>query len=1350
MTQQTESVTADSFEVQDASGGSAGEVSNEMVPSKAELKHGGTGSGGTDAGNEAASDSVAADLSTDFDAPEPTNPSDVQNGTTVPKRSDQETTTSGESQKQSEELTTNSAPDTTTPSNDSTSNSLPSLNTTPAQFKSTPRATSKTPESPQKGRTLDESAAVQSSSHTASPNLMDDGSKSPPRGRVLDENDLDTESSSRRRNFSRNPNGSAPPRGGGFRNQPFTPPPGAGFDPNRMPPQPFAVPPPMSMYPPSFGAFMNPQSMGMPPPQYFDGYPPNMPYGGEGQPYPPPDAMNYGEMAPPPMDNYYGQDQDQQQEDYNEDYDNNYDNNYDTNYAAGGGPPPPPMDNYQDMGGDSGDYENEYYQDQHGGPGVPPPYMRGAPPPEPYYDEGDNGMQYGDQQQHPNMMGGAPPPPEEYGVPPPHDDYYGNMNGSPGGGAGGYYGAPHPSSYRSNGGGMPSDQQFHHELPPQSEHMMDYQPRPENIPHPSASISYRDFNPKFFQLAEEYLNTELYTNEPTKVAPRSKVMYTLYDQPTVWKKRRSTVTVNGHSIKYEDPTNPVFSTPSQPVDPRFTSESQEQYLNSLVIVCDIRFGIPSQIDPVQLNSRLIGGEKFPFCIVKGQNANDQQIKLKFSLYGQVDRVQNFSKKNDASNRLPFTLIRFTNVQEAKSAFEKVKHSTTNFSVKLDTTGFYLEQYLREAGYTNEDFDFENMDFHARRAHEFYKNRDQAAIDEHFGGPPESAGAGGEFSGERIVELFNDDTQELLYVPLRYLMNKYSVLSTTYPRKKVCMNHYQNGYCSYADRCFFAHLSEDFYYEYDHNRAQFLERSSPVYERGKRDFHAAPPTLENLSPPPPPSRPPGVARTISTTTEVKTVTVPCVRVLPTPNDASERELIHIFKSFSPVSAFQQDKEWYVEFADIGPAREAARLLTGSVFKGSMLSLQPLNLKKKLSPIHPGGANQMTSRTAESAPDEVAFHHLKDLLIKMAHKDAMSHLLQPTVRQFVEDNTPEDMEIDVVQEHDETTDTMDLDEPVEASPTEKQKVKEKLLQEWLRPKRAKAREQQQKQNRALGIESPAASKKKLKKRKSSAIRSGPVDKATLKVSKPAKRAPGRKKKQITAMEPEKKEIMIPDIDDDVPPFLQAVECCRCTGFTFDDVQNMKKGFRPEVKEESAPEVEQSVAHQTMKRKQRLDNRRHVRLAGSMRSHLGLDALNARRKQLKFAKSRIHDWGLIALEPIRKDEMVIQYVGEYIRHHVADKREKRYEVQGIGSSYLFRVDDDYIIDATKKGNLARFINHSCDPNCCAKIITVENSKKVVIYALKDIGIGEEVTYDYKFPYEEDKIRCLCGSENCKQFLN
>lgn len=153
------------------------------------------------------------------------------------------------------------------------------------------------------------------------------------------------------------------------------------------------------------------------------------------------------------------------------------------------------------------------------------------------------------------------------------------------------------------------------------------------------------------------------------------------------------------------------------------------------------------------------------------------------------------------------------------------------------------------------------------------------------------------------------------------------------------------------------------------------------------------------------------------------------------------------------------------------------------------------------------------------------------------------------------------------------------------------------------------------------------------------------------------------------------------------------------------------------------------------------------------LNLNALNKRKKPVSFARSAIHNWGLFANEPIAAKEMIIEYVGESIRQQVAEHREKSYLKTGIGSSYLFRIDENTVIDATKKGGIARFINHCCNPSCTAKIIKVDGKKRIVIYALRDIDANEELTYDYKFEREtndDERIRCLCGAPGCKGFLN
>ncbi|XP_047324982.1 histone-lysine N-methyltransferase ATXR7 [Impatiens glandulifera] len=150
------------------------------------------------------------------------------------------------------------------------------------------------------------------------------------------------------------------------------------------------------------------------------------------------------------------------------------------------------------------------------------------------------------------------------------------------------------------------------------------------------------------------------------------------------------------------------------------------------------------------------------------------------------------------------------------------------------------------------------------------------------------------------------------------------------------------------------------------------------------------------------------------------------------------------------------------------------------------------------------------------------------------------------------------------------------------------------------------------------------------------------------------------------------------------------------------------------------------------------------------LKVTQLKARKKRLRFQQSKIHDWGLVALEPIEAEDFVIEYVGELIRPRISDIRERYYEKIGIGSSYLFRLDDGYVVDATKRGGVARFINHSCEPNCYTKVISVEGQKKIFIYAKRQIKAGEEITYNYKFPLEEKKIPCNCRSRRCRGSLN
>jgi len=118
-----------------------------------------------------------------------------------------------------------------------------------------------------------------------------------------------------------------------------------------------------------------------------------------------------------------------------------------------------------------------------------------------------------------------------------------------------------------------------------------------------------------------------------------------------------------------------------------------------------------------------------------------------------------------------------------------------------------------------------------------------------------------------------------------------------------------------------------------------------------------------------------------------------------------------------------------------------------------------------------------------------------------------------------------------------------------------------------------------------------------------------------------------------------------------------------------------------------------------------------------------------RLVARRSHIHGWGLFSKIDIIKDYPIVEYMGEVIRQRLADKREKAYEMSGEGSCYMFRLDLQRVVDATTTGCMARFMNHSCQPNAYAKIISVDTElgleKKIVVFAIRDIAAGDEITY-------------------------
>ncbi|XP_061299009.1 histone-lysine N-methyltransferase 2D [Pezoporus flaviventris] len=142
---------------------------------------------------------------------------------------------------------------------------------------------------------------------------------------------------------------------------------------------------------------------------------------------------------------------------------------------------------------------------------------------------------------------------------------------------------------------------------------------------------------------------------------------------------------------------------------------------------------------------------------------------------------------------------------------------------------------------------------------------------------------------------------------------------------------------------------------------------------------------------------------------------------------------------------------------------------------------------------------------------------------------------------------------------------------------------------------------------------------------------------------------------------------------------------------------------------------------------------------------------KNNVYLARSRIQGLGLYAAKDIEKHTMVIEYIGTIIRNEVANRREKIYEEQNRGI-YMFRINNEHVIDATLTGGPARYINHSCAPNCVAEVVTFDKEDKIIIISSRRIPKGEELTYDYQFDFEDDqhKIPCHCGAWNCRKWMN
>ncbi|XP_040998884.1 histone-lysine N-methyltransferase ASHH2-like isoform X2 [Juglans microcarpa x Juglans regia] len=140
-----------------------------------------------------------------------------------------------------------------------------------------------------------------------------------------------------------------------------------------------------------------------------------------------------------------------------------------------------------------------------------------------------------------------------------------------------------------------------------------------------------------------------------------------------------------------------------------------------------------------------------------------------------------------------------------------------------------------------------------------------------------------------------------------------------------------------------------------------------------------------------------------------------------------------------------------------------------------------------------------------------------------------------------------------------------------------------------------------------------------------------------------------------------------------------------------------------------------------------------------------------RLEWFRSGKKGYGLKLLEDISKGHFLIEYVGEVLDMHAYEARQKEYALKGHRHFYFMTLNGSEVIDACAKGNLGRFINHSCDPNCRTEKWMVNGEICIGLFALRDIKKGEEVTFDYNYVrvFGAAAKKCYCGAPQCRGYI-
>ena len=129
-----------------------------------------------------------------------------------------------------------------------------------------------------------------------------------------------------------------------------------------------------------------------------------------------------------------------------------------------------------------------------------------------------------------------------------------------------------------------------------------------------------------------------------------------------------------------------------------------------------------------------------------------------------------------------------------------------------------------------------------------------------------------------------------------------------------------------------------------------------------------------------------------------------------------------------------------------------------------------------------------------------------------------------------------------------------------------------------------------------------------------------------------------------------------------------------------------------------------------------------------------------RVRVGPSRIAGQGLFAEQAIRQGTKIIRYIGEKITHEESERR------LAAGNVYIFGLNEHYALDGSTPKNTARYVNHSCDPNCH----TEQFGNTIWIVAIEDIEAGEELTYNYEYEIDDEPAEpCHCGAKHCCGYI-